>query len=91
MSMNSDWLKLRKKGNKLYYLAHYAKKARVRKKNLRRVRAFEKKYNIPCGPIPLFVKLADWGYGSSAGSFAFSFLSSCSFNALSNKPLWCVN
>lgn len=64
-----SWEELRKRGKKLYHLAHYSKKARIRKKNLRRVRDFEKKYNIPAGPIPRLVRGGYWNYGSYTGNF----------------------
>lgn len=64
-----SWKELRKRGNKLYHLAHYSNKARVRKKNLRRVREFEEKYHIPVGPIPEFAKGGKWNNGAYAGGF----------------------
>lgn len=64
-----SWKELRKQGNKLYHLAHYSKKARVRKKNLHRVREFEKKYHILVGPIPKFAKGGNWNSGVYAGGF----------------------
>lgn len=69
-----NYSELRKKGNKLYHLAHYSRKYRVRKKNIRRLRKFEEKYHIPTGPIPESVKNAGrWNDGTSAGEFRTTF------------------
>lgn len=64
------WKELRKRGNKIYHLAHHAKKSRVRKKNLRRLERFKKKHNIPVGPIPDIAKGRKWNESAYSGRFA---------------------
>lgn len=68
-----SWRELRKKGNRLYHLAHYAKKARVRKKNIRRLREFEQKYHILTGPISrTIVAGGKWWLNTPCASSAFA-------------------
>lgn len=56
--------KIRKKANRLWNLSNYSKKARVRKKNRKRLERFQEKYNVPAGPIPLWVG-GSWSEGVS--------------------------
>ena len=56
--------KIRKKANRLWNLSNYSKKARVRKKNRKRLERFQEKYNVPAGPIPLWVG-SSWSEGVS--------------------------
>lgn len=65
--------KIRKKANRLWNLSNYSKKARVRKKNLKRLERFQEKYNVPAGPIPL------WVGGSWSEGVSFSANERCGF------------